>query len=136
MPKYKTKKTRTAQRRRKNAVRAVPRDKRVLMRWARRGSEKDYERLNALANRHLLDAPSWVDVDTLKDIGKVGQVGMSKMLHKQEPQRPADDQPDYWGGKYVHKVTDALSWLFSQMQGGKDSPLPWFGAGAVRPQGV
>ena len=52
---------------------------------------------------------------------------MSKMLHK-EPQRPADDQPDYWGGKYVHKVTDALSWLFSQMQGGKDSPLPWFGA--------
>ena len=128
MPKYKTKKTRTAQRRRKNAVRAVPRDKRVLMRWARRGSEKDYERLNALANRHLLDAPSWVDVDTLKDIGKVGQVGMSQMLHKQEPQRPADDQPDYWGGKYVHKVTDALSWLFSQMQGGKDSPLPWFGA--------
>ena len=135
MPKYKTKKSRTAQRRRKNAVRAVPRDKRVLMRWARRGSDKDYARLNALANRHLLDAPSWVDVDTLKDIGKVGQVGMSKMLHKQEPQRPADDQPDYWGGKYVHKVTDALSWLFSQMQGGKDSLLVR-GAGAVRPQGV
>ena len=99
MPKYKTKKSRTAQRRRKNAVRAVPRDRRVLMRWARRGTEKDYERLNALANRHLLDAPSWVDVNTLKDIGQVGAKGLSELLHKQQPVRPADDQPDYWGGK-------------------------------------
>jgi len=128
MPKYKTKKARTAQRRRKNAVRAVPRDKRVLMRWARRGTEKDYSRLNALANRHLLEAPDWVDVETLKDIGKVGKVGLSQMLHKQEPQRPDDEAPNYWGGKYVHKVTDALSWLMSMMQGGKDAPLPWFTA--------
>ena len=128
MPKYKTKKSRTAQRNRKAAVRTVPRDKRVLMRWARRGTEKDYQRLNSLANRHLLDAPSWVDVDTLKDIGKVGQMGFSELIHKQEPVRPADDQPDYWGGKYVHRLTDALSWLFSQLQGGKDAPLPWFGA--------
>ena len=128
MPKYKTKKSRTAQRNRKAAVRTVPRDKRVLMRWARRGTEKDYQRLNSLANRHLLDAPSWVDVNTLKDIGKVGQMGFSELIHKQEPVRPADDQPDYWGGKYVHRLTDALSWLFSQLQGGKDAPLPWFGA--------
>ena len=28
----------------------------------------------------------------------------------------------------MHKLTDALSWLFSQGQGGKDAPLPWFGA--------
>ena len=129
MPKYKTKKARTAQRRRKATMQTVPRDKRILYRWARRGSDKDYEKLNSLANRKLLDAHSWVDVNTVKDLGKVGQQGMSQLIHKQQPERPSDDQPDYWGGKYVHKVTDALSWLFSQMQGGKDSPLP-------RPQGV
>ena len=93
-------------------MQTVPRDKRILYRWARRGSINDYEKLNKLANRKLLEAPSWVDVNTLKDIGKVGHAGMSQLIRKQVPQRPEDDQPDYWGGKYVHKLTDALSWLF------------------------
>ena len=64
MPKYKTKKARTAQRRRKATMQTVPRDKRILYRWARRGSINDYEKLNKLANRKLLEAPSWVDVNT------------------------------------------------------------------------
>ena len=42
MPKYKTKKSRTAQRRRKATMQTVPRDKRILYRWARRGSINDY----------------------------------------------------------------------------------------------
>ncbi len=109
-------------------MQTVPRDKRILYRWARRGSINDYEKLNKLANRKLLEAPSWVDVNTLKDIGKVGHAGMSQLIRKQQPQRPEDDQPDYWGGKYVHKLTDALSWLFSQAQGGTSAPVPWFGA--------
>jgi hypothetical protein len=128
MPKYKTKKVRTAQRRRKAALRTVPRDKRILYRWARKGSDKDYLHLNKIANRHLLEAPEWVDVQTLKDLGKIGQQGMSQLIQKQEPERPADEQAHYWGGKYVHKLTDALSWLFTQGQGGKEAPLPWFGA--------
>ena len=128
MPKYKTKKARTKERRRKATLQTVPRDKRILYRWARRGTDKDYAKLNSLANRKLLDAPSWVDVSTVKDLGKVGQQGMSQLIHKQQPERPADDQPDYWGGKYVHKLTDALSWLFTQAQGGKEAPVPWFGA--------
>ena len=56
MPKYKTKKARTAQRRRKATMQTVPRDKRILYRWARRGSINDYEKLNKLANRKLLEA--------------------------------------------------------------------------------
>ena len=128
MPKYKTKKVRTAQRRRKAALRTVPRDKRILYRWARRGSDKDYRHLNKIAHRHLLEAPEWVDIQTLKDLGKIGQQGMAELIKKQEPERPADEQAHYWGGKYVHKLTDALSWLFTQGQGGKDAPLPWFGA--------
>ena len=67
------------------------------------------------------------DIQTLKDLGTVGQQGMSQLIHKQQPERPPDEQAHYWG-KYVHKLTDALSWLFSQGQGGKDAPLPWFGA--------
>ena len=49
MPKYKTKKIRTAIKRRNAAVKAVPRDKRMLMRWARKGTAKDYEKLRELA---------------------------------------------------------------------------------------
>ena len=81
MPKYKTKKSRTKERRRKATLQTVPRDKRILYRWARRGTDKDYAKLNALANRKLLDAPAWGDVSTVKDLGKVGQQGMSQLIH-------------------------------------------------------
>ena len=46
MPKYKTRKIRAAIKRRKAALQTVPRDKRLLMRWARKGTPKDYEKLH------------------------------------------------------------------------------------------
>ena len=49
MPKYKTRKRAKAQKRRRRMVAAVPRDKRILMRWAAEGTEKDYTKLNELA---------------------------------------------------------------------------------------
>ena len=51
MPKYKTRKIRAAMKRRNAAVKTVPRDKRMLMRWARKGTAKDYEKLRELANQ-------------------------------------------------------------------------------------
>ena len=68
MPKYKTRKIRAAIKRRNAAVKAVPRDKRMLMRWARKGTAKDYEKLRAFADKHISDAPRWVDPDTLEKL--------------------------------------------------------------------
>ena len=127
MPKYKTKKVRTAIRRRTASIKAVPRDKRQLLRWVRTGTPKDYEKLNKLASRKLLEVPEWVDMDTVKKLGKVGQIGLNKMVKDQKPERPSDEQAHYLGGKFMHKVTDALSWLISEVGGGKDSPIPWLG---------
>ena len=59
MPKYKTRKRAKAQKRRRRMVAAVPRDKRILMRWALEGTDKDYKKLNELARRRMLDAPEW-----------------------------------------------------------------------------
>ena len=44
------------------------------------------------------------------------------MIKNQTPERPSDEQPQYFGGKIVHKVTDALSWLISTLGGGKRGP--------------
>ena len=115
MPKYKTKKVRTAIRRRTASIKAVPRDKRQLLRWVRTGTPKDYEKLNKLASRKLLEVPEWVDMDTVKKLGKVGQIGLNKMVKDQKPERPSDEQAHYLGGKFMHKVTDALSWLISEV---------------------
>ena len=60
MPKYKTRKIRAAIKRRNTSVKAVPRDKRLLMRWARKGTAKDYQNLREFAGNHLKDAPNWV----------------------------------------------------------------------------
>ena len=53
MPKYKTRKIRAAMKRRNAAVKTVPRDKRMLMRWARKGTAKDYEKLRELAGSKI-----------------------------------------------------------------------------------
>ena len=84
MPRYKTKKVRAALKRRKAAIKVVPRDKRQLLRWARTGTPKDYEKLNKLANRKLLEVPKWVDIDTVKKLGKAGQMGLNKMVKDQK----------------------------------------------------
>ena len=128
MPKYKTKKVRAALKRRKSAIKAVPRDKRLLLRWARTGTPKDYEKLNKLANRSLLEVPNWVDMETVKKLGKAGQLGLNQMVKDQKPERPSDEKAHYLGGKMMHKVTDALSWLISVAGGGKNNPVPWLGS--------
>ena len=130
MPKYKTKKVRTAIKRRRTAIKAVPRDKRMLMRWARRGTPKDYEKLHAHVARSLLKVPDWVDMDTVKKLGKAGQLGLNTMIKEHKPERPSDEQAQYHGGKVgeaVHKLTDALSWLVQEAGGGKNNPVPWLG---------
>ena len=109
MPKYKTKKIRTAIKRRNAAVKAVPRDKRMLMRWARKGTAKDYEKLRELAGSSMKVAPRWVDPTTLEKLSKTGHRGLQELITNQKPERPDDEQPSYIGGKLVHKVTDALS---------------------------
>ena len=113
MPKYKTRKIRAAMKRRNAAVKTVPRDKRMLMRWARKGTAKDYDKLRKLAGSKLLDAPRWVDPDTLEKLSKTDHRGLIELIKNQKPERPSDEQPSYVGGKIVHKVTDALSWLIS-----------------------
>ena len=126
MPKYKTRKIRAAIKRRNAAVKAVPRDKRMLMRWARKGTAKDYEKLRAFADKHISDAPRWVDPDTLEKLSKTGHRGLQELIKNQKPERPSDEQPSYVGGKIVHKVTDALSWLISAIvPGGKKNPMSW-----------
>jgi hypothetical protein len=130
MPKYKTKKVRTAIKRRRTAIKAVPRDKRLLMRWARKGTPKDYEKLHAHVARSLLKVPDWVDMDTVKKLGKAGQLGLNTMIKEHKPERPSDEQAQYHGGKVgeaVHKLTDALSWLVQEAGGGKNNPVPWLG---------
>ena len=117
MPKYKTKKVRTAIKRRRTAIKAVPRDKRLLMRWARKGTPKDYEKLHAHVARSLLKMPSWVDMDTVKKLGKAGQMSLNTMIKEHKPERPSDEQAQYFGGKVVHKLTDALSWLIQEAGG-------------------
>ena len=129
MPKYKTRKIRAAIKRRNAAVKAVPRDKRMLMRWARKGTAKDYEKLRAFADKHISDAPRWVDPDTLEKLSKTGHRGLQELIKNQKPERPSDEQPSYVGGKIVHKVTDALSWLISAIvPGGKKNPMSWMTA--------
>ena len=78
MPKYKTRKVRAAIKRRKAALEAVPRDKRLLMRWARKGTPKDYEKLHKHVARSLLKVPEWVDMDTVKKLGKAGSSGSTR----------------------------------------------------------
>lgn len=127
MPKYKTKRVRAAIKRRKTAIKAVPRDKRQLLRWVRTGTPKDIEKLNQFARRKLLDVPKWVDMDTVKKLGSAGKMGLNKMVKDQKPERPDDEQAHYIGGKAMHKVTDAISWLISEAGGGKNNPIPWLG---------
>jgi hypothetical protein len=71
MPKYKTRKIRAAMKRRNAAVKAVPRDKRMLMRWARKGTAKDYEKLRELAGSKIQEAPRWVDPTTLESARRI-----------------------------------------------------------------
>ena len=127
MPKYKTRKVRAAIKRRAAAIKTVPRDKRQLLRWVRKGTPKDYQKLRDLAHRKLLSLPNWVDKDTIKQLGKAGQLGLNKMVQDQKPERPSDEAPKYLGGKLMHKVTDALSWLVQEAGGGKNNPIPWLG---------
>ena len=122
MPKYKTRKIRAAIKRRNAAVKVVPRDKRMLMRWARKGTAKDYDKLRELAGSKVQDAPNWVDAPTLEKLSKTGHRGLQELIKNQTPERPSDEQPQYFGGKIVHKVTDALSWLISTLGGGKRGP--------------
>ena len=129
MPKYKTRKIRAAIKRRNAAVKVVPRDKRMLMRSARKGTAKDYDKLRELAGAKVQDAPNWVDPGTLEKLSKTGHRGLQELIKNQTPERPSDEQPQYFGGKLVHKVTDALSWLISTLTpGGKKNPMSWMTA--------
>ena len=93
MPKYKTRKIRAAIKRRNAAVKVVPRDKRMLMRWARKGTAKDYDKLREMAGTKVQDAPNWVDPGTLEKLAQ-GPPGID-----QEPdaRAPSDEQPQYFG---------------------------------------
>ena len=129
MPKYKTRKIRAAMKRRNAAVKTVPRDKRMLMRWARKGTAKDYEKLRELAGSKIQEAPRWVDPTTLEKLSKTDHRGLQELIKNQKPERPSDEQPSYVGGGVVHKVTDALSWIISHITpGGKKNPMSWMTA--------
>ena len=129
MPKYKTRKIRAAMKRRNAAVKTVPRDKRMLMRWARKGTAKDYEKLRELAGSKIQEAPRWVDPTTLEKLSKTDHRGLQELIKNQKPERPSDEQPSYVGGGVVHKVTDALSWMISHITpGGKKNPMSWMTA--------
>ena len=70
-------------------------------------------------------------MDTVKKLGKAGQMGMNTMIKDHGPERPSDEQAQYHGGKVgyaVHKLTDALSWLVQEAGGGKNNPVPWLGS--------
>ena len=70
MPKYKTRKIRAAIKRRNAAVKVVPRDKRMLMRWARKGTAKDYEKLRAFAGKHISTHPTgWTRAHSRRGTG-------------------------------------------------------------------
>ena len=61
MPTYRTRTTGKKAARKQKYPKRLPRDPRKLFRWAARGSNKDYDKLRALARKARHSMPSHID---------------------------------------------------------------------------
>ncbi|MAD44257.1 MAG: hypothetical protein CMH98_04555 [Oceanospirillaceae bacterium] len=101
MPRYTSRKKRTATRKR-NAVRAqLPRDKRQLAHWAVRGTDADYAKLRRHAETALQEAPSYVSREAQEQLRTVTRRSMLQNIYAEPP-----------GGSWF---SDGLSWLIDQV---------------------
>ena len=82
MPRYTTRRKRRTKTDRKRIQKALPRDRRKLLRWAVRQGPKDYEWLCHTARRLLetADVPAYIDKDALSTIASADKPSMIKAI--------------------------------------------------------
>ena len=135
MPRYTTRRKKQKKNAQKRIQKALPRDRRKLLRWAVRQGPRDYEWLRRTARRVLdtTDVPAYIDKDALESIASADKPSMVKAILGQgavdydvpafnfQSQDMAQAQADQVrtarhrvGGWVGHAITDGLSWLLDK----------------------
>ena len=103
MPHYATRKTRRKRKQQKKMTRGFTRDKRILKRWAVRGTLKDYEKFRRHADALSQETPEFVLPSVVDQLATADRGRMVAAIHK-EP---------HGGGWFM----DGLNWMLQRLPG-------------------
>ena len=103
MPHYATRKTRRKRKQQKKMTRGFTRDKRILKRWAVRGTLKDYEKFRRHADALSQETPEFVLPSVVDQLATADRARMVAAIHK-EPH----------GGSWF---MDGLNWMLQRLPG-------------------
>ena len=108
MPSYRTRevKPKRKQTKQRGTTKGFPRDARTLLRWAGRGSVKDYSRLAEAAKRMRNSLPAYIDGVAFEKLTHVDRLLMIEEIQ-------ASEQHDISAGGFI----DGLSWLLDKVPG-------------------
>ena len=107
MPTYRTRTTGKKAARKQKYPKRLPRDPRKLFRWAARGSNKDYDKLRALARKARHSMPSHIDREAYGRLENVDRLLMIEEIQ-------AHEQHDVSAGLFL----DAANWLLDKVPWG------------------
>ena len=100
MPKYTSRKKAAAKRQRKTIGKSISKDKRILKRWAARGSPADYTKLRRYATKYAQKAPDYVSKEALEQLATTDRRRMLESLHN-----------DGGAVQAANEFIDALAWV-------------------------
>ena len=104
MPHYRSRSKSRERKEQKRVRKKIPRDKRKLIRWAAKGTKKDYEKLRKHANKILLGGklPGYIHPLAMEDLGNATRATLIGALH----------HPDsHLGGGLTDGLAHALDWV-------------------------
>ena len=108
MPRYSTRaKKKPAARKVRKYAKRLPRDPRKLLRWAAKGSLKDYEKLAALAKKMRRSLPAYID-----------GVAFEKLMHVDRLTMIEEIQASEEHGGSAGGFLDAVNWLLDKVPWG------------------
>ena len=109
MPSYRTRqvKTKRKQTKARGTMKGFPHDARKLLRWAGRGSVKDYSRLAEAAKRMRNSLPAYIDGVAFEKLTHIDRLLMIEEIQ-------ANEQHDISAGGFI----DGLAWLLDKVPWG------------------
>jgi len=107
MPTYRSRTTKAPKRKTRKYPKRLPRDPRKLLRWAARGTEKDYEKLRQLARKARHSLPSHIDRDAFARLQNVDRLRFIDEIQ-------AHEQHDVSAGFFL----DGINWLLDKVPWG------------------
>ena len=107
MPSYRTRARKKGPKKLKKKKGNFTRDPRKLLRWAARGTNKDYEKLRAMAKKARAELPAYIDGVAFD---KLAAANRTRMMSAMIEELQDAEEHNISGGFF----TDALSWLLTR----------------------